>query len=317
MAELVVNPTVHYVTATAATGKTWAQMRTAAGASAVNTDPLPMYIDETESAGWVIARRMHMYFDLSSLPAGATVSAATLAVRVVAEDTTYDLSYRLIRNTSSVTTQAGRTSADHLQVDNTVVHSAADLTNAVAAANTTHTFTLTAAARTAIAAAAGGFFRTTMSVAEIEDGASPTLTGADEQGGLTFTLFGGANAPVLTINYTEAADPPTLTSIDPDTGTTAGGTAFEITGTDFVTGAEVTFGGDAATDVSVDSATTITGVTPAHAAGAVDVVVTNPDDQTDTLTDGFTFEEPAAGGDTDRLEALPSIPSVPSLGGVS
>jgi len=38
----------------------------------------------------------------------------------------------------------------------------------------------------------------------------------------------------------------------------------------------VTFGGTAATGVTVVNATTITAVTPAHAAGVVDVVVTTP-----------------------------------------
>jgi hypothetical protein len=34
--------------------------------------------------------------------------------------------------------------------------------------------------------------------------------------------------------------------------------------------------------------------TPAHAAGAVDVIVTNPDAQADTLTDGYEYVTPAA-----------------------
>jgi hypothetical protein len=62
-----------------------------------------------------------------------------------------------------------------------------------------------------------------------------------------------------------------------------------ITGTGFVTGATVTFGGTAATAVTVVNATTITATTPAHAAGAVNVVVTNPDSQSGTCTGCFTF----------------------------
>ena len=62
-----------------------------------------------------------------------------------------------------------------------------------------------------------------------------------------------------------------------------------LTGTGFVTGAAVTLGGAAATSTSVVNDTTITATTAAHAAGAVDVVVTNPDTQQGTLAGGFTY----------------------------
>jgi hypothetical protein len=87
--------------------------------------------------------------------------------------------------------------------------------------------------------------------------------------------------------------PPTLTSVTPNSGTTLGGTAVTLTGTNFVAGATVSFGGTAATGVTVVSATSITATTPAHAAGAVNVVVTNPDTQTGTLTNGFTYSTTA------------------------
>ena len=90
-----------------------------------------------------------------------------------------------------------------------------------------------------------------------------------------------------------AAGPaPTATSVAPTSGTTAGGTAAVLTGTNFVTGATVTVGGTAATGVTVASATSIDFTTPAHAAGAVDVVVTNPDAQSATLAGGFTYTAP-------------------------
>jgi hypothetical protein len=62
-----------------------------------------------------------------------------------------------------------------------------------------------------------------------------------------------------------------------------------IAGTGFVTGASVTFGGTAATNVVVVNATQITAKTPAHAAGAVNVTVTNTDTTTGTLTNGYTY----------------------------
>jgi hypothetical protein len=67
---------------------------------------------------------------------------------------------------------------------------------------------------------------------------------------------------------------PTVTAISPNSGTTAGGTTVTITGTNFASGAAVTFGGVAATSVTVVSDTTLRAVTPAHIAGVVDVRVT-------------------------------------------
>lgn len=90
---------------------------------------------------------------------------------------------------------------------------------------------------------------------------------------------------------------PEITSIDPAEGSEAGGTAVTITGTGFEDGAAVTIGGEAATDIVVVDDTEITAVTPAGTVGTADVVVTNEDTGTDTLTDGFEYtEEPAAAG---------------------
>ncbi len=83
--------------------------------------------------------------------------------------------------------------------------------------------------------------------------------------------------------------PPTVTSIAPNSGAPAGGTAVTITGTNFFAGAGVTIGGVAATNVSVANSTTITATTAAHSAGTVNVVVTNPDGDTGTLSAGYTY----------------------------
>jgi IPT/TIG domain/NHL repeat/GYF domain 2 len=82
---------------------------------------------------------------------------------------------------------------------------------------------------------------------------------------------------------------PTISAVTPASGTLAGGTAVTITGTNFNFGASVTIGGTAATSVIVVSSTQITATTPAHAAGAVNVVVTNADAQSATLASGFTY----------------------------
>lgn len=81
---------------------------------------------------------------------------------------------------------------------------------------------------------------------------------------------------------------PTITTITPNAGTTAGGTSVTITGTNFVSGATVTFGGTPATDVTIVNATSITAKAPAHASGAADVIVT-ASGRTGLLAGGFTY----------------------------
>src|SRR4029077_6210273 len=102
------------------------------------------------------------------------------------------------------------------------------------------------------------------------------VTNADTQSG------------TLTNGYTDgSASAPTISSVSPNSGPATGGTTVTIGGTNFVSGATVSFGGTAATNVVFVSATQITTTVPAHAAGAVNVVVTNPDAQTGTFTNGF------------------------------
>lgn len=67
---------------------------------------------------------------------------------------------------------------------------------------------------------------------------------------------------------------PTIVSVAPTSGPAAGGTTVTITGTEFVKGATISFGGTPASSVTVNSSTSIDAITPAHAAGAVDVRVT-------------------------------------------
>ncbi|HEX3068848.1 MAG TPA: IPT/TIG domain-containing protein [Thermoanaerobaculia bacterium] len=85
---------------------------------------------------------------------------------------------------------------------------------------------------------------------------------------------------------------PSISSIAPTSGSQTGGTSVTITGTGFLSGATVKFGGTLATNVTVTS-TSITATTPAHAVGKVDVLVTNSDGQSATLAQGFTYALPA------------------------
>jgi hypothetical protein len=86
---------------------------------------------------------------------------------------------------------------------------------------------------------------------------------------------------------------PSVAGIGPNSGPASGGTAVTITGTGFQSGATVSLGGMAVSNVVVGSSTSITATTPAHAAGAVNVVVTNSDTQSGILSNGYTYIAPA------------------------
>ncbi|MDH6628972.1 hypothetical protein M2271_006807 [Streptomyces sp. LBL] len=101
--------------------------------------------------------------------------------------------------------------------------------------------------------------------------------------GVSVTTAGGTNNG-LTYTY---IDDPTIGTISPTSGSTSGGTAVTITGTNLSSTESVTFDGVAA-PFSVINATTLSAVTPPHAAGAFDVVVTNPSGSA-TAVGGFTY----------------------------
>jgi hypothetical protein len=104
-------------------------------------------------------------------------------------------------------------------------------------------------------------------------GLSAVVTPADQ---FTFSA-----APVL----------PVVTGVSPASGPVAGGTSVTITGTGFIGATGVSFGGVAASGVTVNSDTSVTAVSPAHAAATTNVRVTTPVGQSAVVTpaDQFTF----------------------------
>jgi thermitase len=126
---------------------------------------------------------------------------------------------------------------------------------------------------------------------------------------------GSATPTALT--FTITASPPRPSAVAPASGSASGSTTATIRGDYFQSGARVTFSGTAATVQSV-TATAITVLTPAHATGTVDIVVTNPDGQTGTLTGAYTYTvspeptsrsgPPAAGATSTPMPAPPSRP---------
>lgn len=116
----------------------------------------------------------------------------------------------------------------------------------------------------------------------------------------------------VTVNggFTYTAGPPTLSVLSPNSGATGGGTILTLTGTAFIPGTTVQVGGLPASNVTIVNASTLTAVTPAHAAGSVTVVVDNGIG-TANLSNSFTY-----------LANAPTIsaanPSTgPSVGGTS
>ena len=112
---------------------------------------------------------------------------------------------------------------------------------------------------------------------------------------LTVTTPGGTSALSQADQFTYLVNTPTVTSISPTSGPTAGGASVTITGTNLTGATAVMFGTTAATSFTVNSATQITAVAPAGAAGTVDLTVTTPGGTSATSpADRYTFVAPPA-----------------------
>jgi PKD repeat protein len=131
----------------------------------------------------------------------------------------------------------------------------------------------------------GGTAATNVSV--ISTSSITAITPAHTAGTVNVVITTPNGTATGTGAYTYAAVP-AFTSIAPTTGPITGSTAVMITGTNLLGATAVTFGGTAATGVSVVNATSITATTPAHTAGAVDVVITTPNG-TATGTGAYTY----------------------------
>jgi len=88
-------------------------------------------------------------------------------------------------------------------------------------------------------------------------------------------------------NIAPAASP-VITSISPASGPTTGGTSVTISGSNFQSGASVTFGAIAASSVVVSSSSQIVAVTPGHIAGSVALMV-QENGQSSSSPANFTY----------------------------
>lgn len=84
---------------------------------------------------------------------------------------------------------------------------------------------------------------------------------------------------------------PTLVALSPSVGATTGGTVVTLTGSGFVTGAEVLFGALESPAVTFVSSTRVTAVAPAAAMNVVSVSLRNPDGQLASLSSAFRYVE--------------------------
>ena len=133
-------------------------------------------------------------------------------------------------------------------------------------------------------------------------------TPAGSAGPVTVTVTVNGQGAGLSNGFTYIVDADGE-SVAPNNGPTGGGTGVTITGTNFAAGATVTFGGTAATNVVVVSSSSMTATTPAHTAGAVTVMVTNPGGLNGSLTNGFTYNAQVAISFVQVAAATPQTPT--------
>jgi probable HAF family extracellular repeat protein len=121
------------------------------------------------------------------------------------------------------------------------------------------------------------------------------VTPAGSAGAKSVAVTTAGGTASLPSAFTFVVPTPTISGVSPSSGTTLGGTAITITGTNLTGASSVTVDGVAATSVNVVSSTSITAVTPAGSAGAKSVAVTTAGG-TASLPSAFTFVLPAPTG---------------------
>ncbi|MDR3502850.1 MAG: IPT/TIG domain-containing protein, partial [Legionella sp.] len=117
------------------------------------------------------------------------------------------------------------------------------------------------------------------------------VTPAHASGIVDVVVNNGVGSATLSAAYTYLANAPTLTAINPTTGSVAGGVSVTLTGTGLTGMTGVSFAGVLATSVVVVNDTTMTAVVPAYVSGplVIDVIVSNNSSNA-TLVSGFTYQ---------------------------
>ena len=126
------------------------------------------------------------------------------------------------------------------------------------------------------------------------------------------TTPAGVSPVVAAGTFSYDKPPPAVTAVEPTAGPTAGGTEVTVTGTDLTGATSVTFGGTEGVELAVASDTSLTVVSPPHAAGVVDIRVSTPEGiSAQVPADDFEFLAP---GDPPTVTAVAPT-SGPTTGG--
>ncbi len=106
-------------------------------------------------------------------------------------------------------------------------------------------------------------------------------------------LAATVSALIMVAGPASAAATPTVKEVEPDTGPAAGATPVTLKGTNFTGTTAVRFGSKSAASFTVNSATSITAVSPALTSGSaiVDVTVTTPEGTSPITTNSTPFSE--------------------------
>ncbi len=126
----------------------------------------------------------------------------------------------------------------------------------------------------------------------------------------------GSCQPLVQCDAPLVADPdtntcvapePRLVDVEPKRGPAEGGTELTLTGAEFQEGATVTINGVPGVDTKVvDGSTIVTTTPPGTVYFGIDVVVTNPDGQTDALDNVFAYARPPVEYITEIVPAVGS-----------
>jgi hypothetical protein len=131
---------------------------------------------------------------------------------------------------------------------------------------------------------------------------------------IVVTTPSGASGLVPGDQFLYAAAVPTVTGLSRTSGPIAGNTLVAILGTNFSNAIGVTFGGSAA-NFTVDSATAISAFSAAHAAGQVDVQVSNPDGtSTANASDHYTYTAASPAVPLDAVEPAEQVAEPAGVG---
>jgi len=103
---------------------------------------------------------------------------------------------------------------------------------------------------------------------------------------------GAGQTAAIGDNVTVDASAPAIGSVAPACASSDGNVAIHIAGSGFASGATVTVGGAAATQVSVLNANAITATVPAGTVGTAVITVTNPNGSSAVYGNGFRYSSP-------------------------